>query len=302
MSKLKLFGIAALIYMVGTAAAGMVLLGADVPALLGRVNDHAKVLSSAQIVALDRKLQAIEQLPGKPQLVVLLPDNMNGQTIERYSVDVARAWKVGQWATDNGALLVIAPRERKWRIEVGYGLEGVIPDSVAKRIITEQMDPFLKGGKTQFYEALDAAIGALEKRLSVEKVQAPLPGASGRNWFFFSLLVGGGIATAVIAINSVAARRHRRLLRDLEARTWAATTPTVRPSVRPYVPPATTPTRVYRDERPSRRDDSSDILVAAALGAAIGSSSSDSGWSSSSSDFGGAGGGDFGGGGASGGD
>ncbi len=85
---------------------------------------------------------------------MLIVPTTHPETIEQYSIRVAEAWKLGRKGVDDGVLLVIAKQDRTLRIEVGYGLEGVLPDAVAKRIVDETIVPMLKQG--DFAAAIDA--------------------------------------------------------------------------------------------------------------------------------------------------
>lgn len=139
------------------------------------VNDHAQVLTVEQRSALSNRLAALERMPQAPQVVIALPISLDGKSVEQWANETFRAWGIGQAALSNGVLIVIATKERKIRIEVGYGLEGVIPDTRAKQIIDREMVPHMKAGKV--YAALDAAIDGLAADLSREqKTQStPIP-------------------------------------------------------------------------------------------------------------------------------
>lgn len=114
-----------------------------VPELRSPVTDTAGLLSAEQRQQLERSLLAFEQSKGS-QLAVLTVPSTQPETIEQYALRVAETWKLGREGIDDGALLVIAKDDRALRIEVGYGLEGVIPDAVAKRVIAEVILPFFK--------------------------------------------------------------------------------------------------------------------------------------------------------------
>lgn len=117
----------------------------EVPQLTGRINDHARLLSPESLQPLERRLAAFERETSN-QVVVLTVPSLQGDDIDRFSIRVADAWKIGQKGRDNGVLLVIAQAERKVRIEVGMGLQGVLPDITAGRIIRDVMRPYLKSG------------------------------------------------------------------------------------------------------------------------------------------------------------
>lgn len=111
----------------------------------GYVTDAAQVLSETTRVSLEMELAALDASTTEQVALVTVPD-MGGDYIEHYAAALFEKWGIGQAKEDNGVLLVLAIQERKLRIEVGYGLEGALPDSVASRIITDDMTPLLKAG------------------------------------------------------------------------------------------------------------------------------------------------------------
>jgi uncharacterized protein len=121
------------------------LLALDAPPLTGRVNDQAKMLSPDTQQRLEQKLAAFERETSN-QVVVLTVPSLQGDDIDQFAIRVAESWKIGQTGRDNGVLLILAQAERKVRIEVGMGLQGVLPDITASRIIRETMRPYLKSG------------------------------------------------------------------------------------------------------------------------------------------------------------
>jgi uncharacterized protein len=110
------------------------------PELTGRVVDRANLLSAAQREELTQKLEELEKKT-TAQFVVVTLTSLSGRTIEEYGYQLGRHWGIGQKATNNGALLIVAPNERKVRIEVGYGAEGVLPDAVTSLIIQRVIIP-----------------------------------------------------------------------------------------------------------------------------------------------------------------
>jgi uncharacterized protein len=118
---------------------------ADYPALTGRVVDNAHVLSPATQQKLEQKLRLLED-KSQIQLVVATVSSLNGQDIEPYGNGLFRFWQLGQKSKNNGLLLLVAPNERRVRIEVGYGLEGTITDAVSKLIIVNDIAPKFKTG------------------------------------------------------------------------------------------------------------------------------------------------------------
>ncbi|MGY3913825.1 TPM domain-containing protein [Aeromonas australiensis] len=115
------------------------------PALSGRVVDEASLMSRKQAHQLTQQLAAFEKRSGI-QLVVVSVDSLGGETIEEYGYQLGRHWGIGQKGKNNGVLLLIAQDERKVRIEVGYGLEGALPDAIAANIIHGRILPAFKRG------------------------------------------------------------------------------------------------------------------------------------------------------------
>ncbi|MDD4615850.1 MAG: TPM domain-containing protein [Alphaproteobacteria bacterium] len=104
------------------------------PRLTGRVVDDAHILSPQTIQSLDKKLEDYERGTGNQVVVATIP-SLQGTDIEDYGYQLGRTWQIGQKGKDNGALLIVAPNERKVRIEVGYGLEPLLTDAVSSTII-----------------------------------------------------------------------------------------------------------------------------------------------------------------------
>jgi uncharacterized protein len=115
------------------------------PKLTGRVVDNANLLDPAQEAALTARLETLEKQSTRQVVVVTLPD-LQGYEIEEYGYQLGREWGIGQAANgdaekDNGALLIVAPNQRKVRIEVGYGLEGILTDALSSVIIQQDILP-----------------------------------------------------------------------------------------------------------------------------------------------------------------
>jgi uncharacterized protein len=109
-------------------------------------NDYANVVSSATASQLNSTLENFERQSSDQILVAIYPTMQSDSSIEDYTVRVARSWKVGQQNKNNGAVLFIFTQEHQMFIQVGYGLEGVLPDAICKRIIDEQITPRFKAG------------------------------------------------------------------------------------------------------------------------------------------------------------
>ena len=144
---------------------------APVPTLTQRVTDLTGTLSGSERQALDAKLADWERASGN-QLVVLLVPTTRPEPIEAYSIRVAEAWKIGQKGRDNGAIFLIAKNDHRMRIEVGYGLEGVLTDITSHRIIDETVTPLFRAGK--FAEGINAGV---DRIIAVVNSGNPLPPA-----------------------------------------------------------------------------------------------------------------------------
>ncbi|MGD2270767.1 MAG: TPM domain-containing protein [Desulfobacterales bacterium] len=122
-----------------------VLLALEVPQLKGRVNDYAGMLSAHTERRLDETLRRLEQTDST-QIVVFTIPSLQGENLEAFSIRVAEQWEIGQKGLDNGAILLIAKKERKIRIEVGYGLEGRLTDLVSGQVIRNVIVPQFRAG------------------------------------------------------------------------------------------------------------------------------------------------------------
>jgi uncharacterized protein len=126
---------------------GAALASADVavPPLAARVTDLTGTLSGGAVARIEAKLAAFEAKKGS-QIAVLIVPSTQPEEIEQYGIRVAEAWKLGRKGVDDGAILIVAKNDRRVRIEVGYGLEGALPDAIASRIIAETVTPHFKLG------------------------------------------------------------------------------------------------------------------------------------------------------------
>jgi uncharacterized protein len=157
-SGIRTMGIVATIRSMLAAALALVALAAPAaaqtfPALGGRVVDAAHVLSPGVPEDLAATLKVLESRTSH-QLVVATVPSLEGRSVEDYANRLFRAWRLGGKEQNDGVLLLVVPSERKLRIEVGYGLEGVLPDAIAKVIIEQFMVPHLRAGR------IDAAVTA----------------------------------------------------------------------------------------------------------------------------------------------
>jgi uncharacterized protein len=148
----------------------------DVPYLTGRVVDNAEILKPDTRKRLADELRQHEQRTTN-QVAVLTVPTLQGESVEEYAVRVFEHWKLGKKGKDNGVLVVVAPQDRRMRIEVGYGLEGVLPDATAARIIRNVMTPRFKDGDYDggIAQGVDAIVAQLEGK---EAPAAAEPAAS----------------------------------------------------------------------------------------------------------------------------
>jgi uncharacterized protein len=166
-----------------------------VPALAARITDLTGTLTDQQRTELERRLAAFEQQKGS-QIAVLLVPTTHPEAIEQYGIRVVDQWQLGRKGVDDGVLILVAKDDRAVRIEVGRGLEGVIPDAVAKRIVEETMIPYMRQG--DFYDGLAAGIQRTIGLVEGESLPEPKAGSPGGDQaggavffsFFVSLLLG----------------------------------------------------------------------------------------------------------------
>jgi uncharacterized protein len=170
---------------------------AVIPELKARVTDLTQTLSPAEQAQLEQKLAAFEQKKGS-QIALLIVPTTQPEDISQYSIRVVEKWKIGRDKVDDGVLVLIAKDDRKMRIEVGYGLEGAIPDLYAKRIISEVIGPKFKQG--DFYGGLDAGVDKIIGLVDGEALPAPgTPEFNGMGVMdILPMLLFGGLITGLI--------------------------------------------------------------------------------------------------------
>ena len=146
---------------------------ADVPYLSGRVVDDAAILGPATRSEITSQLKAHEDRTGD-QIAVLTVPTIGNESIDDYALRVFQAWQLGQKGRDNGVLLVIAPKEHRLRIEVGYGLEGTLTDVASSRIIRDVITPSFRAGEFDkgVRDGVNAIVGTLEGSTEVAKLVA----------------------------------------------------------------------------------------------------------------------------------
>jgi uncharacterized protein len=168
-----------------------------VPPLKGRVTDLTGTLKPEQLASLEQMLRSFEERKGS-QIAVLMVRTTAPETIEQYALRVAEQWQVGRKKVDDGVVLVIAKDDRTVRIEVGYGLEGVLNDATASRIIREVIVPRFREG--DFYGGIGAAVDRMIRVIDGEPLPEPRPGPQVEGGtlqmlpvLFILALVGGAI-------------------------------------------------------------------------------------------------------------
>lgn len=142
----------------------------DVPVLRAPVTDLTQTLTPEQIAALDVRLREFEQRKGS-QIAILLVPTTEPETIEQYSIRVAERWQLGRRGVDDGLLLLVAKEDRAVRIEVGYGLEGALPDVIANRITDQVIVPRFREG--DYFGGLSQGIERIVAVLEGEPLPEP---------------------------------------------------------------------------------------------------------------------------------
>ncbi len=196
---IRLFGILALVFASAAGAADEV----AVPPLKARVTDLTGTLNAGELASLEAELRAFEQSKGSQIAVLMLPSTQP-EAIEQYSMRVAERWKIGRAKADDGVILIIAKNDQRLRIEVGYGLEGSIPDVVAKRVIREVIAPHLLAN--DFYGGIHDGSQTLMKLIEGEKLPAPARAQTSTIGDYQSLfvillvvvVVAGGVLKAIL--------------------------------------------------------------------------------------------------------
>jgi uncharacterized protein len=175
----------------------------QVPPYEARVTDLTGTLTAGQQAELEQTLTAFEQRKGA-QIALLIVPTTRPEAIEQYSIRVAEAWKLGRAGTDDGVLLLVALQDRELKMEVGYGLEGALPDSIAWRIINDTIKPLFQ--QNNYFGGISAGLQQIMKVVDGE----PLPPPD-RQWrrpvdklrgllpvLFLGVLIGGAVLRAFL--------------------------------------------------------------------------------------------------------
>ena len=187
----------ALLALAALVIAGLAAAQIAVPPLKARVTDQTGTLTAPQQQALEQTLAEFEARTGA-QVAVLMVPSSQPETVEQFAVRVHESWKLGRKGVDDGVLLLVAKDDRKLRIEVGYGLEGVLPDATAKRIIEEDIVPRFKQG--DFYGGVRAGADRILRVIEGEQLPpAPQGAFEGSALSEYSDLLIPGVILVLIA-------------------------------------------------------------------------------------------------------
>lgn len=185
------------------------------PALTGRVVDGADLLSPAEEADLTTRLAALEGQSQRQVVVVTLP-SLGGYAIEDYGYQLGRHWGIGSKERDDGALLIVAPNDRRVRIEVGYGLEPVLTDALSSLIISRNILPAFRDG--QYAAGIMSGADAIIHQLTLPEEDARKIAEAARTqkesdrtpnyifWIFFFMVF---ILPSILPIFGIKGRRHR---------------------------------------------------------------------------------------------
>jgi uncharacterized protein len=175
-----------------------------IPKLEARVTDLTGTLTAAQQSELEQKLADFEARKGA-QIAVLIVPTTHPEEIEQYSIRVVEQWRLGRKKVDDGVLLIVAKNDRRVRIEVGYGLEGALPDAIANRIITETIRPLF--AQNDFYGGISAGVDQITRVVAGEALPEPdhaWRGGGSRRisgflpFLIVAVLVGSSVLRAVL--------------------------------------------------------------------------------------------------------
>jgi len=213
--RLILLAFAALLAALAPAAAQ------NIPQLTGRVVDQAEMLSPEQEQQLTAKLEALESASSR-QLVVVTVPNLQGQSVEDFAFRLGEQWKIGDQEADNGAILLVARDDRRIRIEVGDGIEGILPDALAYFIIRDRMTPRFKeqdyaggivAGVDGIIEQLQAPLEVAEERATQAKAQRSQQRSGGSGGSMVPLIFWGVIIAFIVLPALFRRRGHGRTYR-----------------------------------------------------------------------------------------
>jgi uncharacterized protein len=166
-----------------------------IPPLKSPVTDLTGTLDARQRSALEQTILEFEKRKGA-QIAVLMVPTTQPETVEQYAVRAQEAWKIGRKGIDDGVLLVIGKDDRRLHIETGYGLEGALPDAIAKRIIDEDIVPRFRQG--DFYGGIRAGVDRIMRVIEGEALPAPRARGAPQASSYVDLIVPGLILLFVV--------------------------------------------------------------------------------------------------------
>jgi uncharacterized protein len=172
-----------------------------------RVNDYARLLPADAQQRLEQRLAERERATGAQMVIAMFP-SLEGENLEDFSVRLAERWRVGQKSLDNGVILLVFVQERRVRLEVGYGLEPVLPDAVAAQIIRDTIGPRFR--EQRYAEGLDAAVAAVYARVDTKGVPTAPRHTFGVSPVTLGVLALFGIIALLLARDAVGGGRARR--------------------------------------------------------------------------------------------
>lgn len=175
------------------------------PAPTKYFNDFANVVAPPTAASLNQTLEDFERQTSEQIVVAVFPTMQTDSSVEDYTLRVARAWKVGQKANNNGAVLFVFVKEHKMFIQVGYGLEGALPDALCKRIVEDEIAPHFKsgdfnGGLTAGVQAMLAAAKGEYKGTGRTVADSQNTGDNSPAPTFVSLLIGIIVILVILSI------------------------------------------------------------------------------------------------------
>lgn len=184
-------------------------LALEPPAFRGYVNDYAKMLSPGTVRQIEQTLRSFDETDST-QVAVLTIDSLEGDALEDFSIRTVEKWGVGQRGKDNGVLLLVVKNDRKLRIEVGRGLEGVLTDLATGRILDSVIRPLFKAGR--FEDGVTAGVAAIIQASRGEFTAETRPLRSGRrqeppsvlSYLFFGLIITSFLGRASRPLGIVA--------------------------------------------------------------------------------------------------
>lgn len=151
------------------------------------VNDYVGLLDASTKQGLENELKEFENQTSN-QIVIAIFPSLEGENLEDFSIRLAQKWKVGQKGKDNGVILLVFKKDRKLRIEVGYGLEGVLTDALSKSIIQNEMLPSFKQG--DYSTGIQRGAAAIQKAIQGEyKAESKTPGWNDSDLWVFLLII-----------------------------------------------------------------------------------------------------------------